>query len=84
MIVTLPLASFFVLLSGSCLALLELQYCQISFLVSKCVVEPDCLKFQPVAQIGAELPHRSYFFASGCLVKTLAGQVSEVSRRMQQ
>lgn len=84
MTVTLPLASVSVLLSGSRFASLEQQYCQISFLVSKDVVQPDCLKSQSVAQIGAELPHRSYFFASGCLVKTLAGQVSEVSRRMQQ
>lgn len=82
MTVTLPLASCFVLLSGSGLASLEQQYCQISLLVSKCVV--DCPEFQSVAQRGAELPHRSYFLASGCLVKTLAGQVSEVSRRMQQ
>lgn len=62
--------------------LLEQQYCPPSSLVCKCVA--DCLHFQSVAQLGAELPQRSYVFASGCLVKTLAGQVSEVSRRMQQ
>lgn len=42
-------------------------------------VDRDCLPFQSVAQICAVLPRRSSVFASHCLVKKLAGQVSEVA-----
>lgn len=47
-------------------------------------VEPKCLRFLSVAEECAVLPRRGYFFASCCLVKTLARRVSEVSCRMQQ
>ena len=47
-------------------------------------MDPKCLRFLSVAQECTVLPRRGYFFASCCLVKTLACQVSEVSWRMQQ
>lgn len=47
-------------------------------------MDPKCLRFLSVAQECTVLPRRGYFFASCCLVKMLACQVSEVSWRMQQ
>lgn len=47
-------------------------------------MDPDCLRFLSVLQKCGAFPHISYFFASCCLVKTLACQVSAVSWRMWQ